>query len=291
MDVGNITFGFVEGTAAVKLGTYGQAEGSAQDLGKTIGGISFTLDRDVKNIETDQDPGPIAARETMRSGKVKFKLAESSLTNMALAMNLPTTAVAAGVLSGGIPSGGEIYRTVYLNVDGPAGGTRKYVLHKCVVVGAAQTEFKKDEPSSIEFEMSILWDTTQAAGKEMFTVTDTSADTTAPTIALSTPADGGTVTKNTAGTVVWTFTETNQLDQSTIVYGRTVLILNTTVAASTALVAGSIAYDATAKTITFTPTSNWTASDTMQAIVTTGVKDVNGNAIAAAKIEQFSVTV
>jgi len=55
-------------------------------------------------------------------------------------------------------------------------------------------------------------------------------------------------------------------------------------------VAGTIAYDRTAKTVTFTPTANWTASDTLQAIVTTGVKDVNGNAVAAAKIEQFAVT-
>lgn len=288
MNSGNITFGFQLGVAAVKLGTYGQAEGAAADLGRTIGGVELSWEKEVKEIETDQDAGPIGAKEVKRKGKLKFKMAESSLANLAIALGLPSSVVADGRLSLGAPA--EAYKTVYLNVDGPAGGTRKYTLHKCTILGASPTMFKKDEPSSVEVEAVVLFDTTKTTGQEYGYVDDTSADTTAPTVALSTPTDGNTVAKDTAGIVVWTFTETNQIDESTLVYGRTILILNTTTPASTALVAGSIAYDRTAKTVTFTPTSNWTASDTLQAIVTTGVKDVNGNAVAAAKIEQFQVT-
>ncbi len=288
MVTGNITFGFQLGVAAVKLGTYGQAEGAATDLGKTIGGVELSWDKEIKEVETDQDAGPVGAKEVKRKGKVKFKMAESSLANLAIALGLPSSAVAANRLSLGAPS--EAYKTVYLNVDGPAAGARKYTLHKCTVLGASPTMFKKDEPSSVEVELIVLFDTTKTTGQEYGYVDDATADTTAPTVALTTPTDGNTVVKNTAGIVVWTFTEAGNMDQSTLVYGKTILILNTTTPASTALVAGSIVYDATAKTVTFTPTSNWTASDTLQAIVTTGVKDLNGNPMAAAKIEQFQVT-
>lgn len=291
MQTGNITFGFNLGTAAVKIGAYNAAEASAVNIGRTTGGVEFSMERDVKEIETDQDPGPVGAREVKRKGKIKFKMAESSLANFAMALNLPVASVAGSVLSLGADSDGELYRTVYLNVDAPGGGVRKYTLHKCVIVGAAQTNHKKDEPSSIEIAIDVLWDTTKTSGQEMGTIEDTSSDTTAPTVALSAPADGGTVVKATLGTVVWTFTEANNIDESTLVYGKTVMIVNDTVRGSSALVAGSIAYDRTAKTLTFTPTAVWTASDTLQAIVTTGVKDVNGNALAAPKIEQFSVTV
>ncbi len=288
MIAGNITFGFQLGVAAVKLGTYGQAEGAAADLGRTIGGVELSWDKEVKEVETDQDAGPVDAKEVKRKGKIKFKMAESSLANLAVALGLPSSAVAAGRLSLGAPT--QAYKTVYLNVDGPAAGARKYTLHKCMVLGASPTMFKKDEPSSVEIELVVLFDTTKTAGQEYGYVDDAAADTTAPTVALTTPVDGGTVVKNTAGVVVWTFTEAGQLNESTLVYGQTVLILNTTTPAATALVAGTIAYDRTAKTVTFTPTSNWTASDTLQAIITTGAKDANGNPMAAAKIEQFSVT-
>lgn len=290
MQTGNITFGFVEGVAAVKVGAYGDLEAAAVDVGRTIGGVQFQMDREVKEINTDQDHGPVGAKEVKRVGKIKFKLAESSLANLAIALNLPTTAVTTGVLAGGAPAGGELYRTVYLNVDGPSGGTRKYRINKAVISGGAQSEFKKDEPTAVEIELMVLWDNTQTAGEEMFRIDDTASDTTAPVVALSTPADGGTVTKNTKGTVTWTFTEANQIDASSLVYGKSVLIVNTTTPASAALVAGALAYDRATKTMTFTPTNNWTASDTFQVMVTTAVKDVNGNPLAAPKIEQFSVT-
>lgn len=290
MQTGNITFGFNLGTAAVKVGAYNDAENTAVDLGRTTGGVEFSMEREVKEIETDQDPGPVGARETKRKGKLKLKLAESSLANLAMALNLPVASVAGSTLSLGADTDGELYRTVYINVDAPGGGVRKYTFNKCVIVGAGQTMFKKDEPSSIELQLDVLWDTSKTSGQEMGTVVDTSSDTTAPTVVLTTPADGGTVTKNTKGTVLWTFTEANNIDESTLVYGKSVLIVNDTVRASSALVAGSIAYDRTAKTLTFTPTSNWTASDTLQAIITSDVKDVNGNALATPKIEQFSVT-
>ncbi len=293
MQTQNIVFGFNLGTAAVVVAAYGVAEGSGVDLGRTEGGVEFSLEREMKQVETDQDPGPTATKEIKRAGKLKFKLAEATLANLCLAFNLPTASVAASTLSLGSITGGpggELYRTVYVNVDGPAGGSRKYTLHKCSVSGGGAHAYQKDDKTVIEVELDVLWDSSQSSGVEMGTIVDTSSDTTAPTVVLTTPADGGTVTKVTKGTVMWTITEANQIDEGTIVYGDTFNIINITVPATATLVAGTIVYDRTLKTVTFTPTANWTASDSLQAIVTTGLKDMAGNAMAATKIEQFSVT-
>jgi len=291
MDTQNLVFGFNLGVAAqVKIGSYAAGEGAGVNIGRSEGGIELSWEREMKNVENDQDRGPVAAKEISRIGKLKLSFANATLANLAIALNLPTTAVAGGVLSLGVPSSGELYREVFLYTDGPTGGTRKYFLPKCVVTGAATHSYTKTDETVIVLEMDILYDSTQPADEEYGTVTDTGTDTTAPTVALTAPVDGGTVTKDTKGTVVWTITETNAIDQSTIEYGNTFNIINTTVEASGDLVAGSIVYDSAAKTVTFTPTANWTASNTLQAIVTKGLKDENGNALAATKVEQFSVT-
>jgi len=43
-------------------------------------------------------------------------------------------------------------------------------------------------------------------------------------------------------------------------------------------------------TLTFTPTVAWNASDELQLTVSTGVRDMNNNNLAAPFIGQFSVT-
>lgn len=288
----NLVFGFNLGVAAqVKIGAYGAAAGAAADLGRTDGGVSYSVEREVKEVETDQDYGPVAAKETKRKIKLKFKLAEATLANLAMAFNLPTTAVSGSTLSlGSVDADGELYRCIYMYLDGPAGATRAVWCPKVVITGNAEHSYKKDAPTSIELEVTVLWDNLQSAGLEQGTIVDTATDSTPPTVALSTPVDGGTVVGGGSGTVVWTLTETNALDESTIVYGESVLISDITIPASATLKAGTIAYNATAKTITFTPTAAWTASASFQAIITTRVQDQSGNNLAAVKIEQFSAT-
>ncbi len=292
MQTGNIVQGFNLGAASqVKIGAYGANEGASADLGRTDGGVSLTVEREVKMVETDQDPGAVAAKETKRQLKLKFKISEATLNNLAIAFNLPTTASAAGVLSlGSVQSDGEIYRCLYLNVDAPEGGTRLLWFPKCVITGNAEHAYKKDEHTKIEIEVTVLWDTTQSAGSEMGNFTDTADDDTAPTVALETPADGGTVIQGTTNTVKFLFTETNTIDESTLTYGKTVIIMDDTTPASAVIKAGTIAYSATTKELVFTPTVAWTTAHTFQAIITTAVKDRAGNALATPYMGQFSAT-
>jgi len=84
------------------------------------------------------------------------------------------------------------------------------------------------------------------------------------------------------------------MDEATINYGDdddcSFMLINTTTPPTADVEPGTIVYDRTAKTVTFTPTVAWNASDTFQAIVTTHLRDSAGNHLAAVKVEQFSVT-
>ena len=278
--------------ATVKIGTYGQAEGAATDIGATEGGVDLVISRDYYQKMCDQEIGILGLVKTLEDCKLKFSMPEATLDNLRLAIDYPAGALVGSLLKfGGNETVNEL--TIYLNVLGPSGGTRKYTFHKVVALSCSHS-YKKNEKTLYEVEFQILQDTSKAADEQLASVEDSGVDTTPPTIVLSDPADGGTVTKDTTGTVEWTITEVGTIDENSIVYGddddATFMIINTTVPATASLVAGSIVYDSATKKVTFTPTANWTASNTFQAIVTTGLRDMAGNHLAAVKIEQFSVT-
>lgn len=290
MGTSNIVVG-VAATNTMKVGAYQALEAAAVDVGLTDGGVEINKSEEQKEIYCDQELGPVAAPTIKENVTVKCNIAEASLANLAMAYGYPTTAVSGSTFNlGGKASDLYDYKTIYINVKGPGPGTRKITIHKAKIKGDSSQKYSKDGVTMIPIEIVALCDTTKSDGEKFMSIVDTGLDTTAPTVAQTTPADGGTVVKDAKGTVLWTITETNGVDWSTVVYGDTFQIINTTVPASAALVAGAITYDASAKTVTFTPTSNWTASDTLQAIVSTGLKDAAGNRLATTYVAQFSVT-
>ena len=277
------------GAGSLLIGPYGTAEGGADDLGYTDGGVELTVAREYFEKLVDQEIGVLEVFKTAERGTLKVAIAEATLANLAKATDYAAAAISpAGTFNyGGNATVNEL--TVYFNVLGPDNAARKYTFHKCVITSAATHSYKKGDKTMVEFEILVLQDTSKTTNQQFGTIVDTGGDTTAPTIVLTTPAEAGTVTKDTAGTVLLTITETNAMNENTIEYGNTVQIINTT-GGKEGLVAGSIVYDSTAKTILFTPTSNWTASDTMIAMISTGLQDVAGNALAATYVGEFSVT-
>jgi hypothetical protein len=287
---GNVIVGFNCGAGFLKIGAYDAAEGSCTDIGYTEGGAEITIEREYYQKKVDQELGILDALKTSEKATLKISFAEATLNNIARAMDYdPAVAVAAGVLSvGGLCT--TNYWTIYLNVKGVSGGTRQYKFHRCVAVAGGTHKYIRNDKSVVAVEFLVLQDTSKTAAQQLFTCTESAADTTAPTIIMTTPAGGGTVTKLTKGTVLLTITETNAINQNSLIYGDTISIVNVTVPATPVLVAGTIAYDAVAKTVTFTPTNNWTASDKLIVIVTTGLQDMAGNNMAALYTDDFTVT-
>ncbi|MET3551249.1 MULTISPECIES: Ig-like domain-containing protein [Burkholderia] len=112
--------------------------------------------------------------------------------------------------------------------------------------------------------------------------TGTTTDTTPPSIVSANPANAATgVCTNKSANV--TFSEA--MDPSTIT-GATF-----TVAASntpTILLSGTVAYDVPSKVATFTATNALVANTSYNVTVTTGVKDLAGNALASASVTTFT---
>jgi hypothetical protein len=108
------------------------------------------------------------------------------------------------------------------------------------------------------------------------------SDTTAPTIASRSPANGQSgVAINSDITV--TFSE--PMDQATITTS-TVTLAPTSAPGSP--VAASIAYNAATNTVTLNPTDDLANNTSYTITVTTGVKDVAGNALAATSSSTFT---
>lgn len=107
------------------------------------------------------------------------------------------------------------------------------------------------------------------------------ADTTAPTIITRSPANGAT---GVATNALVTIQFSEPMDQTTI--NATNIKLSVT--SGGAAVAGTVSYDAGTNTATFTPTSALSNNTGYTVTVTTGVKDVAGNALAAQSTSTFT---
>ena len=276
------------GVGNITVSAYGAPKVSGVNLGLSDGGIEIDPKSATYKVEVDQAVGPIDEALTEKSISLKANIAEATLATLGYALGEPAASLAGSVLSVGNSFTLPKY-TVYIDVKGVNGGTRSYVIPMATISGDVKHSYKRKDKTMIPVTINGLVDLTQAAGQELWYCTDSSINTTKPTIVLTTPASGGTVTKTTKGTVLLTITSPNVINQATLVYGVNVSIVDITVPGTPVLVPGAIVYDATAKTITFTPTSNWTASDKLN-VVCTGIKDQFGNALAAPYIDAFSVT-
>ena len=290
--VDNIVVG-LQTVNTVKVGVYGTAEGACTELGFTEGGIEITNAREYFEKKADQYIGTLGVVKTSERPTVKLSIAEATLDNMRLAWDYPAAALVASVLTiGGNPTATEL--TLFINCNSVGGNTRKYEFLKAICTAAGTHSYKKDDKTMIEMEFLVMQDTSAAANEQMCIITDSGVDTTAPTIAMTAPADGGTVADSARTVVTLTITDAGVIDENSLIYGAedgaTIMILNDTVRATTVLVAGAITYDAATKVITFTPTVNWVTAETYQLIVTTGLKDMAGNHLATTFIGQFSAT-
>lgn len=270
----------IEGAAEVLVGTYGAAQGACTSIGSTDGGVMLTVSNEFHDIEVDQSKVPIDQKLDKRTATLTTNMAEATLANLALAMTLPVGAVAGGVLSVGLQE--PVARTMYIIGPGPGGATRTIHIFKAKATGSPEMGFMKDEKIVIPLEITAIADTTQPSGQELLTITDTAEDTTPPTVSSTLPVDGGTLAPT--GNMVWTMSES--MDAGSI-NSRTVYVIKAT---DGTVVAGSIAYTEADKKITFDPAASLTASTAYIAVLTTGVRDLAYNYLAAANVVNFTTT-
>lgn len=121
---------------------------------------------------------------------------------------------------------------------------------------------------------------TSSVGTNWFTAVET-IDSIAPTISSVSPANNATAVV-VGSTVSWTFSEAIQ---PSLVNAANFAVVKDSDGSN---VAGTLAINAANTIVTFTPSANLTAATAYRSIVTTGVKDMAGNALAAPSVTKFT---
>ena len=209
----------------------------------------------------------------------------SSVVPANLATNVATSATVQVTFSEAMDSSTITATNVTLKI------TTTSALVPAVVVYNKSTHVATLTPSSAlangtGYTVTVTTGVKDVAGNALastFTSTFTTAaapDTTAPTIISRSPANNATGVLVTA---VDSIVFSEAMDSSTI-NGTTIQLKDSTGAA----VAGTVAYIVATKTATFTPTAPLKNSAKYTLIVTTGVKDLAGNALAAQSTSTFT---
>jgi hypothetical protein len=121
------------------------------DLGGILGGVELSIEQEFIEIELKQLPDRPMKRLKRRRLSIKTQLAETTLANLAYALN-DTTAVTGQVFEPSARSEASVLSYNALIVDGWApnfkpGGRhkrRRLIIRKCLSVDQVQFAFKKD---------------------------------------------------------------------------------------------------------------------------------------------------
>jgi hypothetical protein len=284
--VANASVGAV---SSVLLGTYGTVEGSCTDLGATEGALSISYEQEHFDLTAEQWTGITKSFLVREGTTIEFDCVETSLANIRMAMGYPSTALVGSTLSfGGLSSLTEM--TLYINLPLLGGGTGKVTIHKCIIQASVSPEFSRGDKALVHFTVKVLQDTSKTAGAQFGTFVVSASDTTPPTVAMTSPAEDGTVVGGASTVLTLTFTEAGTgIDEGSLVAGESVVVTNVTDGTATAEKAVTISYASATKVLTVTPTTVWPASgQKFQILITKAVRDMAGNKMAANFMGHFT---
>ena len=169
MSTTNIVVGLAA-TGTLKAAAYGENETQAVDLGFIKGGINIEHEENSYEIKVDQVLGAIDKVTTDEALKIKFALAECTLQNIALALGYDAPAAGAAFDFGSKQN--TPLKTLYANVKGPAGKTRKYTFWRCRPTGKTAQAYKRDGETLVEIEFDVLADITKDPSKRFGRIED-----------------------------------------------------------------------------------------------------------------------
>lgn len=155
--------------STLKAGSYGTSEAQATDLGFIKGGITIEHEESAYEVKVDQCLGIIDKITTAESLKIKFSLAEATLANIALAFGYASPASTTFEFG---DKSSETYKTLYINVKGPSGASRKYTFWKCRPTGKTSQSYKRDSETLVEVEFDVLCDTSKDLNKRFGKIED-----------------------------------------------------------------------------------------------------------------------
>jgi len=162
-------------------------------------------------------------------------------------------------------------------------GVKDYdvTIYKACVRSAVELGYKVEGELVYNTTFVAFIDESRPEGDRLFCIGDpeVEADLTAPIVSSSVPANASTAIA--VGSTIQ-FTMSKGIDLSTVVKDNVMLLT-----AAGVPVSGTVSYTAATKKIIFTPDANLTALTDYLAILTTGVKSINGIPLAASHVVKF----
>ncbi|MDD2772987.1 MAG: hypothetical protein PHP45_04750 [Elusimicrobiales bacterium] len=157
----NIVVG-LQAENTLKIGDYGTLEAAALDIGFIKGGVQIQHSVDWYDVEVDQVLGIVDKVPKKEGIALKFSMAEATLANLQAALGHSGVSVASNTLK--MTDGPSAnYKTLFVNVKGPSGGTRKYTFWRVVFTGKVSPAYKRDNETLFDVEADVLCDTTKDA--------------------------------------------------------------------------------------------------------------------------------
>lgn len=270
-DAGNFTIG----ASTIYVGAYGDTKDAAREVGMTQGGVSWNYTRNKFEKRSDQKLGVLGTHTIDDRLEISFTMKENTLENLALAWDLPDSAVdeATNTLSIGRENGNAIERCLFIDGPAPGGGTASWEFWKVDSYSSEAIGQTKEGEALLQVTMLVIEDTTKPAIQRYGRRADTYDDTTAPQISSVTPNDGAAAVAVDSN-IEWTFSE--PIMEIDITSGN----FNVTDDAGNE-VAGTLAYDRGTNKVTFNPTNNLAALTTYLTFVSGEVRDLAGNKLGA----------
>jgi hypothetical protein len=145
----------IQGPATMYVGAFGVAEPATiatapgagwTDVGGTQDGITVSVELEFSELSVDQIVDIPGQRITKRVAKVKTNLAETTLANLAVALNELAATVVANKFtpSNGIAAFAPNYSAILLDGIAPGGFRRRVIVRRCLQVGNVESSYKKD---------------------------------------------------------------------------------------------------------------------------------------------------
>jgi len=265
---------------------FNYGEVSEAVIGATRGGSTFTVEREIREVEQDGALGPIMGlRQKTRIVPIlkvnAMELTTTTLPKFYAGMTVTTSNPNYDVVTedSDIVAGDYLTNVAFVG-ENLAGEDVVIIIKNALGDGAleAAAEHKNELVPEVQF-------TGHYASSALTTVPyeirfpKATPDTTAPTVTVV-PADASTGIAVTAD-IVWTFSEAIRLD--CITENNFFLMKSDGTA-----VAGALTYNAAQTIITFNPTASMSGSTAHIAIATTNVVDVKGNHLAAQSVTNFT---
>lgn len=160
--------------------------------------------------------------------------------------------------------------------------TRDVNVHKCLVKEGPGWTWEAAEALMREVTFGAIFDFSKADGNRLFSYGDpaTGVDVTAPTISARLVSDTDTDVSKSSN-LEWTMDE--DMDPATINTDNVLLTED-----GVGEVPSVVTYDGPTKKIILNPTGDMTGSAAHTAVLSTGVKDVAGNKLAAKDVINFT---